>query len=69
VDEDEHFKFIKNFSNNYHRVMTAIWVARGRRDHVELREYVESTKVYFCDLSDDIIRSYVQTFPENRFSH
>ena len=49
--------------------MTAIWVARGRRDHVELREYVESTKVYFCDLSDDIIRSYVQTFPENRFSH
>ena len=46
--------------------MTAIWVARGRRDQVELRDYVESTKVYFSELSDAIIRSYVQAFPENR---
>ncbi len=56
-DEEDAFNMLRKLSGRGHIVRTGVAVCRGGRELAE----VETTKVYFRDLSDREIRSYIKT--------
>ena len=57
LDADDAFRMLRRLSGNEHRVYTGVTLVRG----TECVSEVETTRVFFRDMTDEEIRAYIAT--------
>lgn len=65
ADAEDAFRMLKSFSNRTHMVYTGVTLVKpnheGGDDEFKLHSFYEGSEVRMAELSDDVIRAYIET--------
>lgn len=65
ADKQDAFKMLKRFSNRTHMVYTGVTLIKpseeDRNGEFKLHSFYEGSQVCMADLSDEVIRAYIET--------
>ena len=67
--EDQHFEFIKILNGGWSTIITVLNVTRKKGQEIQTIEKIDTCKLKMVAMEDQVIRKFVQMYPENRFAY